>query len=579
MIGLFRIRRFRTRLLLIILGLLVVALGTSFLLVSRANRTNAVSHIEDSLDNAMSVFWFSVELSQKRLAQGAEVVSADWPIRELYLQPELDRNTLRSNLYSYANRLQVPIVATFDIDGELLATTKDWLTNERSAPFQRLIERADEEGTDYATDFAYLDGELHVLMVVPLYAPRPNILAWFAVTLPFDDEFASQLKSSTQAEVTFIRGGEDTSQQILATTLDPQSAQSVAAQAPTMKITASHTGITTVNDEDFVTLLTPLRVLGGMSAQIALQRSLNAEMAPARELENIILLISIAALMLATIVATAVARGVSKPVQRLSAHTELIAQGDYQTRLTPNRSDEFGQLAESFNRMTDGLAERDKVRDLLDKNVSPEIAAQLMRDGAVLGGEEREVTILFADLRGFTSLSENLSPPELIELLNNYLERMSAEIERHGGVIDKFIGDAIMAVFGAPLKQEGDADNALRSALAMERALAKLNLELQASGRPKLGIGIGINTAHVVAGNIGSHRRLNYSVIGDGVNVAARLEALTRTPEYNTNILVSAATMNAAQGVYDAHDLGYVTVKGRQEPVSIFSIENTSSQS
>ncbi len=277
--------------------------------------------------------------------------------------------------------------------------------------------------------------------------------------------------------------------------------------------------------------------------------------------------------MLAAMAATAVARGVSKPVQKLAAHTELVALGDYETRLTPDRSDEFGQLAESFNRMTDGLAERDKVRDLLDKNVSPEIAAQLMRDGAALGGEERVVTILFADLRGFTPLSEDLQPHELIELLNDYLERMSSEIERHGGVIDKFIGDAIMAVFGAPLKQEDDADHALQSALAMEQALAKLNHELAAAGRPKLSIGIGINTAKVVAGNIGSHRRLNYSVIGDGVNVAARLETLTRTPEYRTNILVSAATIQAARGNYATRSLGNVTVKGRREPVTLFAID------
>ena len=366
---------------------------------------------------------------------------------------------------------------------------------------------------------------------------------------------------------------------MLASTLPIENAHTVADQVNAMNVTASSTEFMSLEDEPYLTLIVPLRLLGDDPAQIALQRSLNAELAPARELENIMRLISIAALILATVAAIAVARGVSKPVQKLAAHTELVAQGDYETRLTPDRGDEFGQLAESFNRMTDGLAERDKVRDLLDKNVSPEIAAQLMRDGAALGGEEREVTILFADLRGFTPLSENMQPRELIELLNDYLERMSAEIERHGGVIDKFIGDAIMAVFGAPLKQDGDADHALQSALAMERALEKLNLELAAAGRPKLGIGIGINTARVVAGNIGSHRRLNYSVIGDGVNVAARLEALTRTPEYKTNILVSAATIQAAQENYGARDLGSVTVKGRQEPVAIFSLENKSSQS
>ena len=590
MASFFRIRRFRTRLLLIILGLLFAALSTSYLLVTRANRTNAQTHIEESLNNAMRVFWFSVNLRQERLAQSAQVMVADWPIRELFFQDELDRHTLKSVLVNYARRLQVPIVAAFDTEGELLASKREFyingeiqdtnteLTYENCETFRELIFKADKEGEEYATGFAYLDGELHVLMVVPLYAPRPNILIWFAVTFPIDDAFATELKRTTQAEVSFISGSNLTTQRVLGTTLPMEQAQTVVTYDYDSELKAQ-IKMTSLDDEPYVTLVAPLGLLGDNTARIALQRSLTAELEPSHELEDIILLISIAALILASIAATAVARGVSKPVQELAAHTELIAQGDYETRLAPDRSDEFGQLAESFNRMTDGLAERDKVRDLLDKNVSPEIAAQLMRDGAALGGEEREVTILFADLRGFTPLSENLAPRELIELLNDYLERMSSEIERHGGVIDKFIGDAIMAVFGAPLKQEGDADHALQSALAMERALETLNSELEAAGRPKLGIGIGINTARVIAGNIGSHRRLNYSVIGDGVNVAARLEALTRIPEYSTNILVSAATIKAAQGDYAARDLGSVTVKGRQEPVAIFALENQSSQS
>ena len=151
---------------------------------------------------------------------------------------------------------------------------------------------------------------------------------------------------------------------------------------------------------------------------------------------------------------------------------------------------------------------------------------------------------------------------------------MSAEIEREGGVIDKFIGDAIMALFGAPVAQDDAADRALVAALAMERALAGLNAELAAEGRPPLANGIGVNTARVIAGNIGSHRRLNYSVIGDGVNVAARLQSLTRTPDYRTNILVSAATLAASHGRYRIRPLGEVLVKGRTEPVALFALDS-----
>lgn len=559
--------------MLIILSLLAIALGTTYVLLARANRANAVAHIESSLTGALRIFRFSVELRQIRLAQSASVLSVDWPLRDLYMQPTLDVETLNSLLLSYAERLQVPVVSTFDPDAILLTSTMAGLADKDAGAFQSLIIKADQEATDYAAGFAYLQGELYGLVVVPLYAPRPMIIGWLGVAFPIDDALALDLKRTTQADLTFIGSPEGGERLVLASTLTPTQAKAVAALIPASFAEATRTTTELIEDEPFVTLHAPLRLIDDEPAHIELQRSLNTELAPARELENIILLTSIAALIVASVVAVGVARGVSQPVQELADHTEVIARGDYTTRLQPDRADEFGRLAASFNRMSEGLAERDRVRDLLDKNVSPEIAAQLMRDGAVLGGEERVVTILFADLRGFTPLSEKLPPRELIDILNRFLDRMSAEIERHGGVIDKFIGDAIMAIFGAPVAQSEAADQALRTALAMERALVGFNAELRAEGHPELAIGIGINTASVVAGNIGSQRRLNYSVIGDGVNVAARLETLTRNPDYRTNILVSSATLAAAQGVYLTRALGAVMVKGRSEPVQVHALD------
>lgn len=573
MVGLFRIRRFRTRLLLLILGLLIAALGVSYVLVTRANRASAIAHIEESLAGAVRVFWSSVELRKNNLALSARVVSADWPMRTLYLQDELDRPTLRSTLMSYAERLEVPVVTAFSPEGEMLATTMDGLDDEQCGPFRYLVQKAENENNEQASDFAYLGGRLHVLVVVPLYAPRPNIIGWFGVAFPIDDAFARGLKQTTQAEVTFVSGLTETTRRALATTLSSSRAIQVAAAMPAAAAKSASTELVAFDGEPYVTLFAPLGLLGDDPARIALQRSLTDELAPARELENIILLISAAALLAATFVALGAARGVSQPVQALAAHTAVIARGDYATRLHLDRADELGQLAESFNRMSEGLAERDRVRDLLDKNVSPEVAAQLLRDGAALGGEERAVTILFVDLRGFTPLSEKLPPRELIALLNRYLEAMSRAIEAEGGVIDKFIGDAIMALFGAPVTQGDDADRALRAALGLRAALATLNRELAAEGQPQLAIGVGLNTARVVAGNIGSQRRLNYSVIGDGVNVASRLQALTRTPEYHTDILFSEATLLAAKNRYATRALGRIPVKGRAEPVVVHALD------
>ncbi|MDQ5979344.1 MAG: adenylate cyclase, partial [Verrucomicrobiota bacterium] len=197
---------------------------------------------------------------------------------------------------------------------------------------------------------------------------------------------------------------------------------------------------------------------------------------------------------------------------------------------------------------------------------------RLLHSDLQLGGEEREVTILFCDLRNFTGMSENLPPTEMLTLLNRYLDRMSAIIERHGGVIDKYIGDAIMALFGAPVAIPEAANRAVGAAREMARALDQLNRELVAEGKPALAFGIGINTARVVAGNMGSKNRLNYTVIGDGVNLASRLEGLTKDPAYASPVIVSEATLNAMQPRPAARALGEVLVKGKTTPVKIFAL-------
>lgn len=565
-----RFRRFRTRLLVLVLGLVATALGATALLVARANRATAIAHIEDNLGTSVRVFRSSVDARLQALADTAKVVSADWPLRTLYLQDELDRRTLRSTLMSYADRLGVPLIATFGLDGDLLTATEPALTDADCGPFRALVARADGEAMDQVGDFAYLRDRLHVLVVVPIYAPRPNIIGWFGAAFPLDDAFARALKQTTLAEVSFVGGSDRGSRRVYATTLEPAAAQVVAAALPGGP---QATMLVELAGEPYVTLHAPLGLLGGAPAQIALQRSLATELTPARELQSYILLISLAALVAASLVALVVARGISRPLQQLAQATRQVARGDYAQRLHLAQADEIGQLAGDFNHMTAGLAERDRVRDLLGKVVSPEIASQLLSTELQLGGEEREVTILFADLRDFTSLSEKMTPADLLALLNRYLDRMSVIVEKHGGVIDKYIGDAIMALYGAPVAEPDAAARALATAREMVDALAALNEELAGEGRPPLAFGIGINTARVVAGNMGSKNRLNYSVIGDGVNLAARLETLTKDAGHGTTIIVSESTARAAGERERLRALGRVTVKGRREPVEIFAAD------
>jgi adenylate cyclase len=374
-------------------------------------------------------------------------------------------------------------------------------------------------------------------------------------------------------ELTFVTTDEQGQTRVLTSTLPPdQAAQVVGAVVENLK---SPTRIKTItlSGEHYVTLFKPQELLGGDSpVTVVMQRPLSSELAAARELQSYLLLISLAALAVAAVAALGIARGVSQPVQQLAAHTRQVAAGDYAERIHLHREDELGQLATAFNDMSAGLEERDRVRDLLGKVVSPEIAAQLLRSGVQLGGEEREVTMLFSDLRDFTSWSEKLAPTDVLVLLNRYLDRMSGIVEKHGGVVDKYIGDAIMALFGAPLAAADDADRAIAAAREMEAALGELNRELVAEGKPALAFGVGINTARVVAGNMGSKTRLNYTVIGDGVNLASRLEGLTKDPAYGTRIIVSEATLRAARNPPPSRPLGDVKVKGKADAVRIFAL-------
>ncbi len=585
---LFRFRRFGTRLLALLLGLLFAVLALTYFFVSRANLSTALTHSEANLTVGAGIFDETIRQRIESLGTSARVLARDYAILQTLSE---DRATLASMLETYTSRVRASVIVLLEPDGTLRAASGGGLAEADIAPFRALVTSARDKEPAEDSGFAYLGGALHVMVAVPIYAPYPEVAAWFGLAFPIDHAFAQKIRDTTHLEVTLISTESPGAPRVLATTLPDSLAGALAATIGSGQQPGTG-AVTTVETpaERYVTLFKSERLLGSPPITVALQRPLSAELAAARELERKMLAISAAALALATLIALWIARGVSQPVLQLAAHTRLVAAGDYTTRLELRRDDELGLLAQSFNAMSDGLAERDRVRDLLDKNVSPEVATQLLRDGAALGGDERDVTILFADLRGFTSMSEKRAPRDVLTLLNRYLDRMSAEIERQGGVIDKFIGDEIMALFGAPVAQADAANRAVAAALGMQRALVELNrelaLEVQASASgpesrslPQLAVGIGVNTARVVAGNMGSHRRLNYSVIGDGVNVAARLQSLTRTAEFRTSIIVSAATLQAFRPdaplpAPTGRPLGTVPVKGRTEGVEIFAIDS-----
>lgn len=280
--------------------------------------------------------------------------------------------------------------------------------------------------------------------------------------------------------------------------------------------------------------------------------------------------------VLSVVIALLFARTVTRPVRALAEGAKAVEQGKYDAaRVVVGGDDELGQLARTFNAMIDGVKARERERDIFGRVVSPEVREKLLSGEIHLGGENRRVSVLFSDIRGFSTLSEKMSPQDVVALLNEYLTEMAEAIRPWQGYINNFIGDAIVVIFGAPESRGETEWAAVGAALDMKRRLESLNLRRGAMGDVHLQTGIGISTGKVVAGQVGSLDRFLYTVIGDTVNVAARLETLTK--EFDGNpILVTATTF---QGIKDKDregltikDQGPQQVKGRDEPVHVYAI-------
>ena len=221
--------------------------------------------------------------------------------------------------------------------------------------------------------------------------------------------------------------------------------------------------------------------------------------------------------------------------------------------------------------MMEDISSEKRVKSTMARYMDPELADQLVEGGEeMLGGQSKEASVLFSDIRGFTTLTEELGAQGTVQLLNEYFTIMVDCIQAEGGMLDKFIGDAIMAIFGTPFSHEDDPDRGVRCACEMMAQLTKFNADRVAKDKLPVDMGIGVNTGLVVSGNIGSPKRMDYTVIGDGVNLAARLESACK--QYNAHILVSEFTIAQLRGTFRTRDIDKVVVKGKTEPVGVFEI-------
>jgi adenylate cyclase len=279
-------------------------------------------------------------------------------------------------------------------------------------------------------------------------------------------------------------------------------------------------------------------------------------------------------LLIAILMLHHVSRRITKPIIQLANATGDVVEGrlDQIKLILPplKHNDEVAVLCHSFEEMVKGLQEKEKVKGVLNKVVSREIAQEILKGSIHLGGEEKIVTVLFADIRGFTQLTQNMKPNDVVELLNSCMTKISQVVDKNGGVIDKYVGDEAMALFGAPIFCNDAALKAIRSAIEMVDALQQWNKTRVSHSRPVIEIGIGIHTGAMLVGNMGAENRLNYTVIGSNVNLAARLCSAAGKME----ILISKDTL-AEPFVKDSikyEEIPLNTFKGFDQPITVYRV-------
>jgi len=261
-------------------------------------------------------------------------------------------------------------------------------------------------------------------------------------------------------------------------------------------------------------------------------------------------------------------------LETLEEKMATVQSGDLDQQMDVISNDELGQVAEGFNAMVQGLAREEVIHRLFSRYVTQEVADYAIEHGATLGARLTEATVLFTDIRDFTALTERMEPAVLIALLNRYFTTISDVIIQHGGLINKFGGDSLLAIFGSPVNPGEDPPRqAVASAAAIVHALIGFNADQEARGEPTLRIGVGLATGQVLAGNVGGRDRMEYTVIGDAVNLASRLEAMTKSQGFT--VLLDGTTAEAVDGAMPIEAIGQVDVRGKREPVSIHTLKMT----
>jgi adenylate cyclase len=548
------------RIVVFFVVLLMVVQLASFYFIRYAIEATAQNTLREELRTGARVFRRLLDQNSQQLVEATSVLTYDFGFREAIASR--DRPTILSALTNHAARIRASGMAVIGLDGLVVADTLAPESAGRPYPHADLVQRASVLGR--TSGVRIVDGKPFQVVVVPVLAPLP--IAWVAMQFVIDDATARDLQRLTTSDVTFVRVSPQGSD-ILATTLPPSRRPQLPERVPAVVRDGADGTTMKLGDEAYEALATPLDDARGLGLYAILQRSVSDGLAPYLALQAALLFIAALSLAVTLAGAIRIARRITRPVSRLADAAREIARGNYEVRVASRSGDEIGELARAFDGMARGLAERDRMRDVLGKVASSEVVTQLLEGEIELGGTEVEATVMFTDIRNFTTICESLTPQQSLSLLNEYLTAISRVVERHEGVVDKFLGDGVMAIFGAPVTRPDDAQRAIVAGLEIAECISLLRPTLAARGLPSPDVGVGLNTSRVVGGNIGSPSRLNYTVLGDGVNLASRLESLTK--RYQVPIVCGMRTRESVTGIV-FRELDKVRVRGRSVAERIF---------
>jgi len=334
---------------------------------------------------------------------------------------------------------------------------------------------------------------------------------------------------------------------------------------------ATHTAVYRNQSGTWITAFAPIRNGPGPPiAVLDVDYSVTVYLSRLAAVRNTIVGASLLGALAALILGVIIARRVTGPITALTETATRVQAGDLSIDLPVRSRDEVGRLTRAFNEMIEGLRQRDFIRSTFGRYVSPEVAQELLTSPAAqrLGGEKRELTVLMSDLRGYTRFAELGEAEHVMAVLNDVLARMTDVIIAHGGTINEFIGDAIFAIFGAPIAHFDHAERAAAAAIAMQRSMASVNEAHAKRGLPRFEMGIGINTGEAVVGSIGSEQRAKYAVVGAAVNLAARVEGCT----VGGQILLSPRTYACVRDLVEVGEPLSVEVKGVAEPLLLYEL-------